>query len=136
MLCLADWVLVEDLGFLGGNGTDPSSMVPTALILVAGYVAMGRLPVPIAEPAPAMAVASAAVPQRRRWWEWVTPGYLVRVFAALGAVVVVLVGTAPMTLAATNPNADPIITQALNGNRTSSIRPHPPLRCSINTAPR
>jgi cytochrome oxidase Cu insertion factor (SCO1/SenC/PrrC family) len=115
LLCLADWVLVEDLGFLGGNGTDPNNMVPTALVLVAGYVAMVRLPVPIAETAPAPALSSAAVPQRRRWWEWVTPGYLLRVFAALGAVVVVLVGTAPMTLAATNPNADPIITQALNG---------------------
>ena len=28
MLCLADWVLVEDLGFLGGVGTDPNTMVP------------------------------------------------------------------------------------------------------------
>ena len=45
VFCLADWVLVEDLGFLGGNGTDPNSMVPTALVLVAGYVAMVRLPV-------------------------------------------------------------------------------------------
>jgi cytochrome oxidase Cu insertion factor (SCO1/SenC/PrrC family) len=125
VLCLADWVLVEDLGFLGGNGTDPNSMVPTALVLVAGYVAMVRLPVPIAETAPAAAASSAAVPQRRRWWEWVTPGYLVRVFAALGAVVVVLVGTAPMTLAATNPNADPIITQALNGTPNIVDTPAP-----------
>ena len=59
VLCLADWVLVEDLGFLGGNGTDPNSMVPTALVLVAGYVAMVRLPVPIAETAPADAPSSA-----------------------------------------------------------------------------
>jgi len=126
LLCLADWVLVEDLGFLGGNGTDPNNMVPTALVLVAGYVAMVRLPVPIAETAPAPALSSAAVPQRRRWWEWVTPGYLLRVFAALGAVVVVLVGTAPMTLAATNPNADPIITQALNGTPNIVDTPAPP----------
>ncbi len=125
VFCLADWVLVEDLGFLGGNGTDPNSMVPTALVLVAGYVAMVRLPAPIAETAPAAAVSSAAVPQHRRWWEWVTPGYLVRVFAALGAVVVVLVGTAPMTLAATNPNADPIITQALNGTPNIVDTPAP-----------
>ena len=115
VLCLADWVLVEDLGFLGGNGTDPNSMVPNALILVAGYIAMVRLPVPITQTAPAAALSSAATPERRRWWEWVTPSYLLRMFAALGAVVVVLVGTAPMTLAATNPNADPIISQALNG---------------------
>ena len=128
VFCLADWVLVEDLGFLGGNGTDPNSMVPTALVLVAGYVAMVRLPVPINETAPAEAPSSApaAAPERRRWWEWVTPGYLLRMFAALGAVVVVLVGTAPMTLAATNPNADPIISQALNGTPNIVDTPAPP----------
>jgi cytochrome oxidase Cu insertion factor (SCO1/SenC/PrrC family) len=128
VFCLADWVLVEDLGFLGGNGTDPNSMVPTALVLVAGYVAMVRLPVPIIETAPADAPSSApgAAPERRRWWEWVTPGYLLRMFAALGAVVVVLVGTAPMTLAATNPNADPIISQALNGTPNIVDTPAPP----------
>ena len=26
--CLADWVLVQDFGFLGGLGTDPNSMIP------------------------------------------------------------------------------------------------------------
>jgi len=132
VFCLADWVLVEDLGFLGGNGTDPNSMVPTALVLVAGYVAMVRLPVPLPVPinetAPGDAWSSAApaAPERRRWWEWVTPGYLLRMFAALGAVVVVLVGTAPMTLAATNPNADPIISQALNGTPNIVDTPAPP----------
>jgi cytochrome oxidase Cu insertion factor (SCO1/SenC/PrrC family) len=128
VFCLADWVLVEDLGFLGGNGTDPNSMVPTALVLVAGYVAMVRLPVPIIETAPADAPSSApgAAPERRGWWEWVTPGYLLRMFAALGAVVVVLVGTAPMTLAATTPNADPIISQALNGTPNIVDTPAPP----------
>ena len=44
-LCLADWVLVEDLGFLGGLGTDPNSMLPMALLFVAGYVALVRVPV-------------------------------------------------------------------------------------------
>src|SRR3984957_8512266 len=127
VFCLGDWVLVEDLGFLGGNGTDPNSMVPTALVLVAGFVAMVRLPVPIIETAPADAPSSApgAAPERRGWWEWVTPGYLLRMFAALGAVVVVLVGTAPMTLAATNPNADPIISQALNGTPNIVDTPAP-----------
>ena len=28
---LADWVLVEDLGFFGGVGTDPNSMLPMVL---------------------------------------------------------------------------------------------------------
>ncbi len=35
VLCLADWVLVEDFGFLGGVGTDPNSMIPMVLILLA-----------------------------------------------------------------------------------------------------
>jgi cytochrome oxidase Cu insertion factor (SCO1/SenC/PrrC family) len=125
VLCLADWILVEDLGFFGGNGTDPNNMVPTALILVAGYVALVRLPRPIPEASP-VAVASASAADHRRWWEWVTPGYLAGVFAALGAVVVVMVGTAPMTLAAMNPNADPIISQALNGTPNIVDAPAPP----------
>ena len=28
VLCLADWVLIEDFGFFGGLGTDPNSMIP------------------------------------------------------------------------------------------------------------
>ena len=42
VLCLADWVLVEDLGFLGGIGTDPNSMVPMSLLSGAGYLAITR----------------------------------------------------------------------------------------------
>ncbi len=45
VLCLADWVLVEDFGFFGGLGTDPNSMVPMALLFVAGYLAAFRVPV-------------------------------------------------------------------------------------------
>jgi hypothetical protein len=50
VLCLADWVLVEDMGFFGGLGTDPNSMLPMALLFVSGYVAMVRLPVSAAAP--------------------------------------------------------------------------------------
>ena len=49
VLCIADWVLVEDLGFFGGLGTDPNSMLPMALLFIGGYVAMVRLPAPVAE---------------------------------------------------------------------------------------
>ena len=50
-LCLVDWVLVEDLGFLGGVGTDPGSMIPMVLLAAAGYLALTRplAPVPAAE---------------------------------------------------------------------------------------
>lgn len=36
VLCLADWVLLEDFGFLGGVGTGPNSMVPIVMLSVAG----------------------------------------------------------------------------------------------------
>ena len=45
--CLADWVLVQDLGILGGLGTDPNSMIPWILLFSAGYLAL--MPAPAAE---------------------------------------------------------------------------------------
>ena len=42
VLCLADWVLVQDLGFLGGIGTDPNSMIPFMLLAAGGYLALTR----------------------------------------------------------------------------------------------
>jgi hypothetical protein len=42
--CLADWVLIEDLGFFGGLGTDPNSMIPLLLLVVAGYLALTPAP--------------------------------------------------------------------------------------------
>ena len=40
VFCLADWVLVEDLGFLGGLGTDPNSMIPLILLFTSGYLGL------------------------------------------------------------------------------------------------
>ncbi len=54
-LCLADWVLIEDLGFLGGLGTDPNNMIPFALLAAGGYLALIRVPVPAAVAAGASA---------------------------------------------------------------------------------
>src|SRR3984957_14985533 len=44
VFCLADWVLVEDLGFLGGQGTDPNSMIPLILLFTAGYLGLAAQP--------------------------------------------------------------------------------------------
>ena len=49
---LADWVLVEDFGFLGGLGTDPNSMIPLILLFTAGYLGLA--------PAPALSTVAAA----------------------------------------------------------------------------
>ena len=51
VLCLATWVLVQDFGFFGGLGTDPNSMIPMALVIVGGYLALTRVPAAAAEPA-------------------------------------------------------------------------------------
>ena len=55
VFCLADWVLVEDLGFFGGLGTDPNSMIPFILLFTAGYFGLA----PAAARAPATASATA-----------------------------------------------------------------------------
>ena len=123
VLCLADWVLVEDLGFLGGVGTDPNSMIPMALIFVGGYLAMTRVP-----QADALIGADEAAEPRRSWVEGLmtSPGYSFRALAALGAIAIVLVGAVPMAAASTNPNADPIVAQAVDGSPNITDRPTPP----------
>jgi len=52
-------VLVEDLGFLGGLGTDPNSMIPFILLASGGYLALTR-PAPLAAEAEATALSAAA----------------------------------------------------------------------------
>lgn len=111
---LAVWIFVQDFGFLGGVGTDPNSMIPIAAVFLTGYLAVVRLPAhaPVADQAPA-ADLQVRVPAKLldRW----SPAYLLRWVAAVGAMGVVLVGAAPMALASTNPNADPILAEAGGG---------------------
>ncbi|MFI5066116.1 MAG: hypothetical protein ACHP9Z_19365, partial [Streptosporangiales bacterium] len=60
-LCLADWVLIQDLGFLGGVGTDPNSMIPFILLAWAGYLALRRPAAPARSAAgPAMVQVASA----------------------------------------------------------------------------
>ncbi len=60
VLCLADWVLIEDVGVFGGLGTDPNSMIPMVLVGVAGYLALTLAPAPVAALAPGP--SASAVP--------------------------------------------------------------------------
>ena len=46
--------------------------------------------------------------------------------AAVAAVAIVLIGTAPMAMAAVNPNADPILSEALDGTPNTLDSPAPP----------
>jgi len=123
--CLADWVLVQDLGFFGGVGTDPNSMIPIVVVFTAGYLAVVRLPVGVTTREPVETSTSAgavsgsvagASAGAGGIIDRLTPSYLIRAIAAIGAVGVVLVGAAPMAIAATNPNADAIVTEANNGS--------------------
>jgi cytochrome oxidase Cu insertion factor (SCO1/SenC/PrrC family) len=147
VLSLADWVLVEDLGFLGGVGTDPNSMIPMALVLVTGYLAMVHLPVPL--PAGEGATAGTAATERGveddsgsaieepidaapetgtagGWWDRLTLSYLLRSAAAVAALAIVLVGAAPMAMASVNRTADPILSEALDGTPNEVDTPAPP----------
>jgi len=121
VFCLADWVLVQDLGFLGGLGTDPNSMIPLLLLVVAGYLAVSR--VAAARPAAEEQPADIAGPPSG-WRELIKPRMLAGQLAAMRAtgilaawaVLLVLIGAAPMALAQVNRNADPIIAQAIDGS--------------------
>ncbi len=121
---LADWVLIEDLGFLGGVGTDPNSMIPIALVFTAGYVALTRAPSPAT--VPVSGSSAAAVPALTWRQRWVAdPAYALRSVGALAAVAITLLGVAPMAVAAATPTADPIISRALDGNATITDRSTP-----------
>jgi cytochrome oxidase Cu insertion factor (SCO1/SenC/PrrC family) len=96
VFCLADWVLVQDLGFLGGLGTDPNSMIPWLLLSWGGYRAL-------VTPAPS---------RTRQALARIRAGSV----AALGALVIVGVGAVPLAAAAASDrNADPIVAESLTG---------------------
>jgi len=129
VFCLADWVLVEDLGFLGGLGTDPNSMIPWILLFSAGYLALTPAPQPEMSTAPAAA-------ESRGWRERLrvpAPNGLgtavatasARSVAAVAALAVVLIGAAPMAVASANRTADPILALALEGNSSPEDYPAP-----------
>ena len=146
VLCVATWVLVQDFGFFGGLGTDPNSMLPMLVVFSSGYLAMVRLPAasvapvavetgqtPVAvgeagrttdapDPVDATGRPPARVGSRLLG---LNPSYLVRCVGALAAIGIVLVGAAPMALAAVNPNADPIINSAANGSPNLVDSPAP-----------
>src|SRR6266702_1284993 len=110
--CLADWVLIEDFGFFGGLGTDPNSMIPMALLVAAGYLALAPAPAPA--PATAGPAWRHRLRPRRLAWEFGSTSTWVVMTA--WAVAITVIGAAPMAMAQANPNADPIIARAIAGD--------------------
>jgi cytochrome oxidase Cu insertion factor (SCO1/SenC/PrrC family) len=129
-LCLADWVLVQDLGFFGGVGTDPNSMIPVLLVGVAAWLALRRAPGP-AELVDFGPPARASGPPRR---SWPRPGGLPgrprlrpaalagtlaatspRAILSAAAVGVILLGAVPMAAAQASPDASPILAESIDG---------------------
>ena len=103
-------------------------MLPMALIFIAGYVALVRVPVAF-ECAGGRGRGSArdrcGASSATTWWSAVSLSYTVRAAAAVAALAVVLVGAAPMATAAVNSNADPILSEALNGSPNALEVPAP-----------
>ena len=117
IVCLADWVLIEDFGFFGGVGTDPNSMIPMALIAIAGYLAVTGQAQTLAEHAQQPAPADS-------WRERLRPAAVrqsvaqasIQSVAAVGAIGLIILGAAPMAAAQANPVADTILAQAIDGS--------------------
>ena len=123
-LCLADWVLVQDLGFMGGVGTDPNSMIPMTVVFIAGYLALTRVcPVGEGRVETIAAVTPASNSLRDRLA--VDPTFTFRSVAALGAVGVILLGAIPMAAASLNPRADPVLAEAIDGTPAAFDKPAP-----------
>jgi cytochrome oxidase Cu insertion factor (SCO1/SenC/PrrC family) len=141
--CLADWILVQDLGFLGGLGTDPNSMVPLILLFSAGYliltsevtgemIAVGNT----ARDGEAGGEDAAEEPRDPGNAGRLRPGVLrglgnavasarARSVATVGALAVILLGAAPMASAAANRTADSILALAIAGDSTTLDIPAP-----------
>ena len=137
---LAVWVLVQDLGFLGGLGTDPNSMIPMILLFTAGYLALAPAPREVSATEAAQVATSARVADEGseadrsgRRFKRLAPNALggmiasasARSVGAVAAVGVILLGAAPMAAAAANRTADPILAQAIAGSSTYLNVPAP-----------
>ncbi len=143
VFCLADWVLVQDLGFLGGLGTDPNSMIPLILLFSAGFLALTpaaqevpapqEIIVPQEGPVTTEVIGAAGDAGTAGWRRRLRPGVLSGAFAAararsvaaVAALTVILIGAAPMASAAANRTADPILALAIAGNSESLDLPAP-----------
>ena len=124
VLCLADWVLIQDLGFLGGLGTDPNSMVPLLLVAAGGYLALVRVPASVAQRDAGLAPdwRERLKPMALRGAVGAASGRTVLSVAALG---VIILGAVPMAAAQASRTADPILAKAIAGSAAPLNYPAP-----------
>ena len=128
--CLAVWVLFQDLGFLGGVGTDPNSMIPIIVLFVAGYLAIKPAPQQVAASEQASAQAALGA-EPAGWSQRLRPRALGSALAATSArsvvafvaVAVIVLGAAPMASAAANHTADPLLALAISGDSETLNQP-------------
>jgi cytochrome oxidase Cu insertion factor (SCO1/SenC/PrrC family) len=116
VLCLADWVLIQDLGFLGGVGTDPNSMIPFILLAAGGYLALTGSPQEaqeVREAQEAQPTRAAHDAQKAREPRRAQVTARLRQAVALGAVGLIALGTTLMSLAQASPDADPILAESI-----------------------
>jgi len=149
MFGIADWVLVQDLGILGGLGTDPNSMPP--MLLLASAAVMATAPAAVTatvpaktagetdEPAASEATAAAPVaagaipaapaagPRRTRLARvsWAFATARLATVTAVGAIAVIALGAIPMAAAQSGRTASSILAQAIDGNTAPLNSPAP-----------
>ncbi len=118
VLCIAVWVFVQDLGFLGGVGTDPNSMIPTVLLIGAGYLMLTR------QASPAVVKPEQVRPTSLR--TALSSPAVLGATAAVASFGIVLVGAVPMAFASVNTRTDTIVTEAINGQPEPTDTPATP----------
>ena len=154
VLCFADWVLIEDFGFLGGLGTDPNSMIPMALLAAGGFLALTPAPAEVTASAAVSPPAAAAAPNPAVTGQPVTDlvagpapeqplrgqprpsslretmGRSIRAatfgtMTSVAAFGVIVLGAVPMAAAQTTPGASTILAQAIDGDSSPISIPAP-----------
>jgi len=103
------WIVFQDLGFLGGVGTDPNTAIPSALLLAGAALAL--------RPAPAGAVATVSGSHCRNDTAWKRLAALptASVAATFSALVMLGVGAVPAAAATLSPGASASVDVASNG---------------------
>jgi cytochrome oxidase Cu insertion factor (SCO1/SenC/PrrC family) len=130
VLCFADWVLIEDFGFLGGLGTDPNSMIPMALLAAGGFLALTQVPAAVTAPAAEPATDPATGPAADRAGLRGALGRSLRTatfgtMTSVAAFGVIVLGAVPMAAAQTTPGASTILAQAIDGDSSPINIPAP-----------